>query len=341
MSDVVVIGAGIIGLTSAVRLQERGLRVRVVSADDVLSTTSAVAAAVWYPTGMDESREVAHWSAVTFTELVRQAADRVPGVTMRPTRMYAYDRGPESLPWWGSVVPDLRRLGAAELRPAGPEPAGSGSGSGPAYRDGWEFTAPAVEMPHYLPWLLDRFLANGGELLHRRLDSLGEARAWAPTVVNASGLGARRLCDDEAVEPIRGQVVLVRNPGLHTSLRVQGDPAGYTYLHPRSTDIVLGGTYERGNWDTVSDPATARAILDRCAALAPGLRDAEVIGHRVGLRPARRSGVRLAADTRTLPGTLLVHAYGYGGAGVTLSWGCADAVAALATRPRPRPRPTD
>ncbi|MFJ6383595.1 FAD-dependent oxidoreductase [Kitasatospora sp. NPDC092039] len=307
--DVVVVGSGIIGLTTAIRLQEKGLRVVVVTADDLLSTTSAVAAAVWFPVATGTSGRVADWSATAFAVFARQAADGVPGVSMRSTRMLEHERQPAGLPWWGAAVPDLRRLTAAER--------------GPDSADGWSFTAPAVEMPLYLPWLLDRFLGHGGQIVHRRLDTLDQARAWAPVVVNATGIGARRLCDDPAVHPVRGQLVLVRNPGLPASTRIQDDPGGYTYVHPRSADVVLGGTFEPDDWNTAPDPATAAAILARCTARIPALRDAGVIGHAVGLRPARHGGPRLEPD----PAGRIVHNYGHGGAGVTLSWGCADAAA--------------
>jgi D-amino-acid oxidase len=315
--DAVVIGAGVIGLTTALRLQETGLRVVVVTADEVLSTTSAVAAAVWYPAGMDDGAGVVSWSALTFAELSRQAASGVPGVTMRPTRMLFHGPQAEERPWWGGAVPDLRRLEPSALPPA--------------CAGGWRFTAPSVEMPVYLMWLLARFLDGGGELVRHRLDSLGQARAWAPVVVNASGLGARHLCGDEELYPVRGQLLLMSNPGLRDSVRVQDDPAGYTYVHPRSTDVVLGGTFDPHSGDTAADPETARAILARCTAFVPELRDAEIIGHPVGLRPSRRGGIRLEADAAAPPGTRIIHNYGHGGAGVTLSWGCADTTVALVT----------
>ncbi|MFF2121841.1 FAD-dependent oxidoreductase [Kitasatospora sp. NPDC058184] len=310
--DVVVVGSGIIGLTTAIRLQEKGLRVVVVTADGLLSTTSAVAAAVWFPVATGTGGRVADWSATAFAEFARQAEEGVPGVSMRSTRMLEHERQSAGQPWWGDAVPDLRRLTAAER--------------GADCADGWSFTAPAVEMPLYLPWLLGRFVDNGGGIVHRRLDTLDQARAWAPVVVNATGIGARQLCDDRAVHPIRGQLVLVRNPGLPTSTRIQDDPAGYTYIHPRSTDVVLGGTFEPDDWNTVADPATAEAILARCTARIPALREARVLGHVVGLRPARHGGPRLEAE----PDGRTVHNYGHGGAGVTLSWGCADAAAELA-----------
>ena len=313
-AEVAVIGAGVIGLSTALRLQRAGARVAVLTAVPPRLTTSAVAAAVWFPTQVEASAEVAHWGAETFTELDRQAADGVPGVSMRPTRMMTHKQAPAT-PWWAGAFRDLRPLEPAELA------VGCVSG--------WAFTAPTVEMPLYLAWMLDRFQRQGGRLLTGRLDALEQAGAVAPVVVNASGLGARRLCGDDALYPVRGQLVLVRNPGLRTSLRIQDDPAGYTYVHPRGQDVVLGGTFDEDSWDTAADPRTAREILSRCTALVPELRGAEVTGHLVGLRPARRGGVRLERDDLTLPGVRLVHNYGHGGAGVTLSWGCADAATAL------------
>jgi D-amino-acid oxidase len=100
------------------------------------------------------------------------------------------------------------------------------------------------------------------------------------------------------------------------------------YVVPRERDIVVGGTAQDGDWTLQPDPATAREILARAAGLVPALRTAKVLGHRVGLRPARPS-VRLEAVPHAdgSPGGV-VHCYGHGGAGVTLSWGCADDVLA-------------
>jgi D-amino-acid oxidase len=147
-------------------------------------------------------------------------------------------------------------------------------------------------------------------------------------VVNATGLAAGRLCADPAVFPARGHVVLVANPGLDVSVRDEGDPAGVTYVHPRSHDVVLGGTYEPGRWDVEPDPGDRAAILRRCTALVPELAGAPVIGERVGLRPGRRGGPRVEAEM--VGGGRVVHAYGHGGAGMTLAWGCADEIADLA-----------
>ncbi|MBO4163700.1 FAD-dependent oxidoreductase [Micromonospora antibiotica] len=309
-TDVLVVGGGIIGLTAAVRLRERGVRVTLLTADPPADTVSAVAAAVWYPSHTDADPRVLRWATETHTELGRQATAGVPGVVARPTRMLLRRPG-VGPPWWAAATGDLV----------------TGPGFGP-YAAQLRFTAPTVEMSPYLDWLRDRFTAAGGVLRVGRLDRLDDGFALAPIVVNATGLAAGRLADDPAVHPVRGHLVLVANPGLTTSVRDEENPAGITYVHPRRHDVVLGGTFEPDEWDTGPDPATSAAIRARCVALVPELADAPVLGVRVGLRPARHGGPRVAV--RAVPGRRLVHAYGHGGAGVTLSWGCADEVARLA-----------
>ena len=93
-------------------------------------------------------------------------------------------------------------------------------------------------------------------------------------------------------------------------------------------DIVVGGTDEEGSWDVEPVPAITDDIVARATALVPALVQAQLLGSRVGLRPARPT-VRLERDER-LDASPVVHCYGHGGAGVTLSWGCAEEVARLA-----------
>jgi D-amino-acid oxidase len=308
MADVIVVGGGIIGLTAAMRLRERGASVAVWSPVDPADTVSSVAAAVWYPTRTDYDPRVLTWAADTYEEFRRQAREQVPGVLVRATRNLERS-GDTGVPWWAPAAGEVEYVEAE-----------------PPYTREVRFQAPLVEMASYLPWLRRQFVAAGGTVLRRGLQELDEALVEAPVVVNATGLAAGRLCGDSAVYPARGQIVLVANPGLDVSVRAEGEPS--TYVHPRSRDVVLGGTYQIDDWDTTLDPATRAAILERCIALVPRLAGAPVVGEKVGLRPARRGGPRVETE-RTAVGTL-VHTYGHGGAGMTLSWGCADEVARLA-----------
>jgi D-amino-acid oxidase len=211
-------------------------------------------------------------------------------------------------------VPRVRRCTEDEL-PSG-------------YHDGHAFVAPIVEMPVYLSYLMDRFAASGGEVQIHPLSSLDEVVGEAGVVVNCAGLGARDLVGDDSMQPIRGQIVRVRNPGLDRFILDEDDPAGDTYIIPRSHDCILGGTADENAWDLEPDPQTAGGILDRCFRLEPSLASAEILEHRVGLRPGRPT-IRLEREQGP-DGTILIHNYGHGGSGVTLSWGCAEEVAQLA-----------
>src|SRR5690348_5444835 len=137
MADVVVVGAGVVGLTTAVRLQQAGVSVVVVTADEVEHTVSAVAAAVWYPAHTEGDPRVLDWARRTFDELRAQAALGVPGTAPRPTRMLV--RTPAAAPWWAPAVRDFRFAPEAEVPPG--------------YAAEWRFTVPSVEMVPYLNWL--------------------------------------------------------------------------------------------------------------------------------------------------------------------------------------------
>jgi D-amino-acid oxidase len=312
MTEVIVVGGGVVGLTAAVRLLERGARVTVWTAHDPEQTVSAVAAAVWYPTRTDADPRVLRWAADTYAEFRRQIDEGVPGVLLRRTRSLLR-RPVGDLPWWAPAAGDV------VLR----------DGAGP-YRQELLFQAPLAEMDTYLAWLRRRVLDGGGRIERRRLARLAEADA--PVVVNAAGLAAGKLCGDPDVYPVRGHVVVVDNPGLDESLRDEEAPAGITYVHPRGRDVVLGGTFEPGRSDIDPDPAEAAAIVRRCVALVPDLAGCRIRGERIGLRPARHGGPRVCAEPAE-GGGRLVHAYGHGGAGMTLAWGCADEVADLAGFP--------
>jgi D-amino-acid oxidase len=178
-------------------------------------------------------------------------------------------------------------------------------------------------MPVYLDWLTARVLEAGGSITRLNLHGLPRpADGAGVAVVNCAGIGAKFLAADPTVYPVQGQVVLVEQVGLERWWLDGESAGGPTYVVPRSRDIVVGGTDVEGEWGRTPSPDVARAILRRALRLVPELAGADVLRHKVGLRPARPE-VRLErADD-------VVHCYGHGGAGVTLSWGCAAEVVAL------------
>jgi D-amino-acid oxidase len=308
--DVRVVGAGIIGLTCALRLREAGHQVELVAETPPEQTTSSVAAALWYPYRALPEEAVTRWAARSYQVLT--ALQREPaGVRQRTGRELFRSATPD--PWWRNAVPDLGRVSPDEL-PTG-------------YADGFELTVPVVDMAVHLAWLLDRIVNIGVRVSSKTIDDLDAAVDGVDLAVNCSGLGARELVADASMLPVRGQVVVLEQIGLQEWVLDQTDPGLVTYVVPRGDTILLGGTAEEGDEDLGIRMATAEAIVERCTALVPAVAGAKILGHRVGLRPARPS-VRLEVESRP-NGSRLVHCYGHGGAGVTLSYGCAEDVVRL------------
>lgn len=306
--SVIVLGAGVSGLTSAIRLCEAGYDVVVWAERMPHDTTSAVAAALCLPYKAYPEDRVLEWTRRSFRVFTELAGRRDSGVQMREGFELWRRRVPD--PWWRGVVAEFGRCGAGEL-PAG-------------FADGYRFQSAVIEMPIYLDYLRRRLEAGGARCEQRRVQSLAEVWAASRVIINCTGLGARPLVPDEQLAPIRGQVVRVANPGLTRFLLDEED---MTYIVPRSRDCILGGTADEGSWDLTPDPATAAAIVARCATLEPRLAGIEVLEHKVGLRPGRPA-VRVEREDGAA-GAICIHNYGHGGAGVTLSWGCADDVVGL------------
>jgi D-amino-acid oxidase len=297
MSDrVLVVGAGVVGLSCALRLLDAGHRVDVLARDLPLETTSSVAAAIWYPYLALPQDRVTAWGRTSYAAFAQLAEVEGSGVAMRRGTEVLREATPD--PWWAGAVPRLERA-----TPPAP------------YADAWSFVTPLLDMPRYLAWLTARVVEAGGTITRIGLSRLPDG----PLVVNCAGLGSRLLAADTTLTPVRGQVVVVEQVGLEEWWL---DEDGPTYVIPRGDDIVLGGTEDVGEWDRRPDPDVAADIVARATALVPEVARARVLRHKVGLRPARPA-VRLerVAD--------VIHCYGHGGAGVTLSWGCADEVVAL------------
>jgi D-amino-acid oxidase len=306
--DVTVVGGGVVGLTCALELAGAGHRVRVVTADPVEGTTSAVAAAVWFPYAAAPLDAVLRWGAVSLDRFTGLADDAATGVRLRPGTVVHRTADPDL--WWAPAVPDHRPASERELPPGAPA--------------GTRCLLPVADMGRYLPWLLGRCRSAGVEVVAGRVRSLADVPGDA--VVLAAGLRSADLVDDEGLVPVQGQVVRLADPGLDGWLLDEENPDGLTYVVPRGTDVVCGGTAVPGATGTDPDPAVEAAVLDRVRALVPALADAPVLSRAVGLRPGRPT-VRLE---RLVPdGRPVVACYGHGGAGVTLSWGCAAEVVGL------------
>jgi glycine/D-amino acid oxidase-like deaminating enzyme len=195
------------------------------------------------------------------------------------------------------------------------------------YPFGWRFSTFFVDTPIFLPWLVGHLAAAGGEMAPpRRFASLEELAGLPHDIVfNCTGLGARALCEDHAVTPVRGQIAVVGpQPAMDWSIKHDT-----FYVYPRRDDTVLGGTNEADVWEERTDAETIAAILRANQRILPHLQPSDVRRTYAGLRPYRAGGMRV--EVESVAGTPIVHNYGHSGAGITFSWGSAREAVGLVT----------
>jgi len=286
--SVCVIGAGVIGLPTAVYLQEQEPRAKVTLIAENFSsdTTSDIAAGLWRPYYMSDPRTdlLKRWAESTYDYIdslyredsAKYGAGRVSGYELNERR--------EEDPYWAECVPDFRHMTAREL-----DRLGWGQ-----FKDGFFYTSVYLECKKYLPIMLERFRSNGGIVQKRKLNSLNELEGMADVIVNCSGLASYHLVNDKTLYPIRGQVFKVRAPFIKHFVTTEDH-----YILLNHDVITLGGTHQEGNWSTEIDSKDSRDIWEGTTALMPSVKQSTILGEYVALRPGRPT-VRLEAENTRL-----------------------------------------
>jgi D-amino-acid oxidase len=306
---VAVVGAGVSGLTCAVLFAERGYHTAILAEEIGACTTSAAAAAMWYPYDAGPSDKAIAWALETYRTLSDLERDAGSGVSIIELRTFSRT-GEIDIPEW--ALP----LGARRLRSKIPS----------SFVSGFALNVPLMDTTIYLDYLAQRFCKAGGEIHQDKcFAKLEDVDRSFDLVVNCAGFGARNLVQDSDLEPHRGQVAIV--PKIDLPYAVVCDDSPLTYAIPRANDCVLGGTNDLSDNRTIDPTATAR-IVTECSRVLD-LDKPDVLAARVGLRPFRRSGIRVER-AQLRDGRVAIHDYGHGGSGFTVSWGCAEAVARIA-----------
>jgi D-amino-acid oxidase len=309
--EILVLGAGVSGLSTALLLLKEGYKVAIWTKDFPSHTTSSIAAALWFPYLCNPKDKAIRWCAFTLQYLKQHALNDSESGCATRTFIEFFDKKVGE-PWWKEAVESYQRPQKDEL----PE----------GYVDGYKTEVIVMDSSKYLDWLLKQYKALGGVLLQKIIKTIDESFDEYDVVVNCTGLGSRELFNDEAVYPVRGQTVTIKSNGFE---KVLTDTEGLNSLAgiiPRLNDIILGGTSQANDWNLEIDPNDTKDILKKAKALSPFFNDVQIIEIKVGLRPVRKE-VRL--EIESFGNKYVVHNYGHGGAGYTLSWGCAADVVKL------------
>ncbi|KAG1708043.1 hypothetical protein DVH05_024728 [Phytophthora capsici] len=321
----VIVGGGVIGLTTALALLQSGFKRVKIVADQFEATTSHVAGGLWMPFALPDGVDTLRtrkWCEVAYKwlEELRKENGEALGIHLVPGAEVSAVGAPEVVhPYWAHCAKDFRLLSQQEAAEVS---------SGATH--GFAFDALIYNPKPFMMWLHDEIRKLGGTFEHRRVKSLDEEDC--DLLVNCSGLAAKELAEDDTVFPIRGQIINVFNPKLN-ELKVSVDKNGqHAYIIPRPNgDVVLGGTVQEHNWSVENDDDDVAGVWERCCRLWPEVGNSKVIAKMAGLRPGRTGGVRLEMlPIPTKRGSVLIHNYGHGGSGHTLHWGCAQEVAELA-----------
>ena len=323
---IAVIGAGVSGLTTAIVLAERGYDVELFAEKSAAHSTSARAAAIWFPYHIGDPEnpqsvaDVDRWALRTLQRL--EALIPVDGVPSErsPVSTIEFrivsnvtsndDQRVYADPKWKCLQP--RDLDAAERL-------------GRTF--GYSIQVPLIDTPYYLADLEQQL----GDRIHlgQRFDAISDVDPRFSVIVNCTGIQGPQLAakDESVMKPGRGVVLTGHSSRPYALLDADGGEQ-FLYIVARlvSGTSVIGGC-DTTSWNEETDEAEGREIFDRSAAADASLTTDSFMGN-VGLRPVRKAGVRLDLE-RAADGRPVVHNYGHGGGGFTVSWGCAEEAADL------------
>ncbi|KAJ5279231.1 D-amino-acid oxidase [Penicillium angulare] len=330
---IVIIGAGVIGLSTARHIQQylSPNQSVLVVARDFPSDTSVNYTSPWagahyrpVPGSSPQALREANQAQRTY-EFMKRVEAHEPAAGVKFVQGIEHLEAPppeyedaQSLRSSHGGLDECRRLSSSEV-PSG-------------VKWGIQYKTWVVNSPVYCAYMLRKFILNGGRTRQYVLGNLQEGfflEHNVKTVVNCSGLGF----NDPKSFIIRGQTCLVRNPVSETITR-QNEDGTWSFCIPRPLDggTVIGGTKEVGNWDPNPSMETRATLLVNAKKWFPFTPESggefDVIHDIVGRRPAREGGMRIEIE-KTSNGRQVVHAYGAGGRGYEISRGVAEDTVAL------------
>ncbi|KAK7115477.1 D-aspartate oxidase-like [Littorina saxatilis] len=328
MVRVAIIGAGIVGLTSAVNVQKSipGAKVTIIADKFDKDTTSAGAGGLYRPTAAlvkgVPPETVREWVQDTwdyYTSLAMSPEAGETGQTLVPGYMLSDNQSAVQNQLFESIVFNFKLLTPDDLKRLKLP-----------FKYGCSFVTVITQPQKFMPWLMRKFKEQGGTVEFRTVGKLDELAGAYDIVINCSALGSRQLVQDHSMYAVKGQLVHVKAPWVKTFLYCD-DKKTPTYFIPHDDCIIVGGTREEGNYSIDIVPEVQEDILRRAGEILPQIKGGRVVGSWAGIRPSR-DPLRLEKELLTIGGKKLrvVHNYGHGANGVTLSWGTSLRAARMA-----------
>ena len=307
--NIAIIGAGISGMSTAFLLMQKKYRITIYAKAFSPNITSNRAAAFWFPYHIRNDKRGIRWCQTSYKYYQKLAEQKESGISMRQLIKVLRKGVEEEEPVWIDFMPEgvCRIMDKSELSEN--------------IAKGYEVKVPLMETQIFLPYLQQQLSKNGVRFIEKEIKSFNELTSDYDIVINCSALGSRKLCNDESIIPVRGQVGLL---SPKNNMPIYLDNEKPLYIVPRKDAIIVGGTYEEKVKTEITEPSTIQRILNNAYEVFPALKQQQVIGSWAGLRPYRPE-VRVEQEKVTN----IIHNYGHGGSGFTLSFGCAEEVAKI------------
>jgi glycine oxidase len=319
--DVVIIGAGIIGLSLAISLRKQGLRVLVVERGEPGQEASSAAAGMLVGSGTElpsALQTLAAESARMYPEFAHEIEDE------SGLKVHLREQGTILISATGDFPAGAERLSTEQLVSLDPDLARCASSpSAPGAR-----VRPPQQNQNgcqaaYLPErsLDPRALVAAalGAARHRGVDissgtevqtllTSGDRASGVQTdrtsysadiVVNCAGAWAGCVAAQHfPVRPVKGQMLaVVGGPKLQHVIR-----ADQVYLVPRNDGrIVIGSTLEDAGYNKQTDVNTIQKLLHAARELVPSIANAKIHEDWAGLRPGTPDHLPLLGET-SIPG---------------------------------------
>ena len=256
---VAVIGAGALGLTTARLVQEAGFPVTVYAKALPPHTTSNIAGGQISPFG--------HYRDEAVTPEWRQQFMAAMDYSWRRWQIMV---GDEYGIRWLPTYEENANLKPGPLDPYYPNSRRLTGAQHPLpIDDVVQFETMYVETGHFLRQMM-RDISIAGGIFEVRDFPNPQAIIGLPEklVFNCTGLGSRELFGDQDLRPVRGQLaVLLPQPEVRYAFAGE---AGYMF--PRADGILLGGTFERDQWEAAPQPSDIARIIASHRRLFGGFR---------------------------------------------------------------------
>ena len=326
-----VLGCGVIGLSTAIRLMQKGMKVTLYASAQPPETTSNIACALFLPLWVDPDAEnvelsgqTLEWSRRSWQCFSLLESEKACGIRLIKNYELVSNKNESD---------HIREFFSEVSRVYDPR---NESITVSTQKEIVIFDTYLVETPSYMSYLFETCKKLGCNFVERKFLFIEEIFELNENIIfNCIGLSAGKVFGDINVFPARGQLSLFALPEILTCNFSYGD--NELCFIPRSDYLIVGSLYETEYDIETADEATHQRLMEllhhrgaisaETAAILTYLSGTAPVKLIAGLRPARKGGVRL--EREVISGKIVVHNYGHGGSGITLSWGTVESAIAL------------